>query len=65
MLPRLLVPPPEFSPPLSPLPFPSERVLPVSPFSGASSLYRIRCVLSHRGQTWQSSGMYRGPGASE
>ena len=52
-----LVPPPRV---LHPLPFASERVLPYPPltptsspeppaslFPGASSLYRIRCILSH------------------
>ena len=40
-----------------PLPFAFERVCPpppTSPFSEASSLYRIRHILSHWGQTRQS-----------
>ena len=61
--------PQNFSPHPS-LPFVSERVLPptpanyafphpASPFPGASSLYRIRCILSHWGQTRQSSATYK------
>ena len=51
VVPPFLVPPvPDFLTQF-PLPFSSERV---PPSSEASSLYRIRCVLSHWGQTRQS-----------
>ena len=59
MLPRFLLPLTEF---LSPLPFclplPLRGAPPLSPDPGTSSLYRIRCVLSHRGQMWQPSATH-------